>query len=236
MRACVRRVLGYARAHLRQLTEIPMSNIVCGALTFALLAGAGVVRASNLVANGDFDTDISGWIEAPDAPVFALDTLDGLPGAPALHLAGNQTTDPAATAASSCIPVDTTTHFDLRAFSRIDAGAVAIGLFVYSGTDCSPAGEITLIPTTAVNADQRWHDIELNDFALPDGARGVRVGLAVGTGTDPNMRTLVATDTLADLAIDVWLPGEAAAWTISTQLNANIPRTIGIAPPADAQP
>jgi acetyltransferase-like isoleucine patch superfamily enzyme len=58
----------------------------------------------------------------------------------------------------------------------------------------------------------------------------------VGTGTDPNMRTLVATDTLADLAIDVWLPGEAAARTISTQLNANIPRTIGIAPPADAQP
>jgi hypothetical protein len=50
------------------------------------------------------------------------------------------------------------------------------------------------------------------------------------------MRTLVATDTLADLAIDVWLPGEAAARTISTQLNANIPRTIGIAPPADAQP
>jgi hypothetical protein len=159
-----------------------MRKIVCGSLTFALLASACGAQASNLVRNGDFDTDISGWVEFPDAPVFALDTLAGLPDAPALHMAGNQTTDPAATVASACIPVDTTTHFDLRAFSHVDAGAVAIGVFVYSDAACTVA--MTLLPTAAVNADQRWHDIELNDFALPDGAHSVQVGLAVGTGTD----------------------------------------------------
>jgi hypothetical protein len=52
----------------------------------------------------------------------------------------------------------------------------------------------------------------------------------VAGDTDPDTRTFLSKGTIADLAIDVWLPGEPAARTISTQLNAGVPRIVRLKP------
>jgi acetyltransferase-like isoleucine patch superfamily enzyme len=52
----------------------------------------------------------------------------------------------------------------------------------------------------------------------------------VNAVADPDTRTFVSESAIADLAIDVWLPNEAAPRTMSTQLCANVPRILRIKP------
>ena len=143
--------------------------------------------------------------------------MDGLPDAPSLHVVGDATSLQGG-ASSSCIPVDTTTHFDLRGFSRVDAGIAVIGVFVYADAACTTPQ--STIATDLIPADGRWHDMEVNDFALPDGTQNVAFVVYVQSDATNTVRgdalfdhiRFGRTGTIDDAGINLAQEGLSGTW------------------------
>lgn len=192
-----------------------MRKSMIAGLTAVILAAHRMAGASNLISNSDFDADTSGWTAGSTYATSGLDTTAGIPEAPSLHVAG--TSDESGVMLSSCISVDTTTDFDLSGFARAQAGSAIAGVIEFIDSACtSPVYELT---TDAIAADGRWHDLEVDGFALDDGVLGVQFAVAAlpddsgtaGSAQFDHLR-LARTGTLEDDGINLAQDGLSGTW------------------------
>ena len=131
--------------------------------------------AANLVANPDFDADLTGWTnEVPNA-YLSLDNTTGDPVAPSAHLVvSSGTTD----VLSDCMVVDPSQNVDFSINIKSNSsGLIQFGLRAYSDAACSS------LPVEAGNltgSETIWTRKEMLNFALPAGTQSVRIDMLGG--------------------------------------------------------
>jgi hypothetical protein len=140
---------------------------------------------ANLIANGDFDGDIDGWVPAFNSPTLAYDggeTKDPGTGSLKVSFSSVETNSLAAYAyPSPLIAVSEGAELRLQAWARTLTGSVTagIGFDFYDGDDGETAnfidyeaGDSTV--NSALVADGSWQHLTI-DLTVPVGATHVAV-------------------------------------------------------------
>lgn len=162
---------------MRRLAEV--GRALCG--TLVLLAGGGVLEAQNMIWNGDFDADVSGWTPRTGASLLWTDLSDeagcsgsGMGLTTSVNLAGTQVAS-----MSQCVgPLTPGQGLYVRA-RHLGYGDFSIELDFMATFDCE-TGLISGWGSPFVPQDPVvWSTSELAT-TVPANAFGVRVRLIAG--------------------------------------------------------
>ena len=205
---------------------LPPPRLPIGSALVLLVALAAPAAAQNLVQNGRFDQNVTGWTHDVEVATLAHGAADlhGYAGSGSLQLT-NQVVDdgfPSATPAEQCVAVGAGTH-TLRAHAFIPSGqsqtgSVYLQLIAFAAPGCTSFLGFVAGPAGA--AVGSWQKLE-QQVTLPVGTASVRLLLAVVKNAQPGQVTArfddvflgdpcVATASL--LCLDAQRFGVTVAW------------------------
>jgi hypothetical protein len=155
-------------------------------LALALGVAAATASAQNVVGNGEFDADLSGWTQG-GLSVQTWQALDwhGNPGSGSVRVANDFTVANVATGSSQCIVLSTPGTYELRGAIRFpsgqtETGSATVQVARYSNATCtnppvlSTNGQIVQSTTT-----DTWVDTFNTSVSIPAGTQSVKVVLSV---------------------------------------------------------
>jgi hypothetical protein len=135
--------------------------------------------AANLVTNPDFTSGLNDWSRSTGNGTFELDSGDGMPAAPSLHLVS----DPAApdvAAQTACIAADDSTSYDFSMNAFATSGELSASIIAYSDPNCE--NTLDTVNTGVYNASGNWATYTFTGFALPAGTLSVSVAVTASIG------------------------------------------------------
>ncbi|HKE48807.1 MAG TPA: hypothetical protein VKB52_12145 [Rhodanobacteraceae bacterium] len=142
-----------------------------------LLLGAGSLLAfpagaANLVGNPDF-VSIDGWSVMDGDGNATLDTTDGSPAAPSLHVVTGTTVN--TSVQSDCIAVDDSNNVDLYFNLNGTTGSASVLINTYGDAACTTG--LAALGSDSFPATNSWITYSTSDVMLPDGTQSVRIVL-----------------------------------------------------------
>jgi hypothetical protein len=142
-------------------------------------------NAGNLVANPDFDSDVSSWTWRQNAGSgsFSLDATTGDPSSPSAHIVTDATTT--GVAVSQCILMNGPQNVDLIVNTKLNAGGSgAVLLEEFTTNDCTfgMSRVATLFYTSGA-----WVQTSQSNLAIGAGVQSVQVWLSASAGVDANI-------------------------------------------------
>jgi hypothetical protein len=160
---------------------------LAGILGLMCVYASGALGA-NLVANPDFNADVSGWTNAGTA-VFSWDGGDGSPGFGSANFVGNSSQ--VGIANSSCIVLAAPQNIDLYAnIETPNLEAFNAEALAYTDPGCtngeSTFGAITSTPLPGPG----WQQVSATNVSLPGSTQSIRVRL-MATPMDLNLNAHV---------------------------------------------
>lgn len=153
---------------------------LCGA---AALFGAAPACAQNLVVNGDFDTDVSGWTPSPFNRWDEADHEEA-PDSGSLLIRNNFLNPQASIGVSQCVAVTPGTPYDVGASFLIPSGqgstgAAYLAIVWNSSPDCNGITATTGTVTEEVTDLGVWQERSLRHLVAPAGSAGAKIILWV---------------------------------------------------------
>jgi hypothetical protein len=154
------------------------------AIIVAILAFAAESHAADLVVNGSFDSDLSGWTASGAG--ISFDATNGAPDAGSVHIvAANPATS---TTLTQCIDITPTGNVDLLASAQphsATGGATAvIRIAAYNATTCSGIQLGTFggaAVSTEIGTNGIWTRYGFLVGSLPAATRSIAMQLIVST-------------------------------------------------------
>jgi hypothetical protein len=162
----------------------PMRAFAAALLLFPLAAllASLPARAQNLIANGNFDSDVAGWTPGAGYMVVSHDSEDvDEPSGSAL--VSNQSSQNSGNGVGHCVLVDAGAFYDAEVWARIPPGQATTGqaelrLFWFANQSCDFADFIGPDYSNQITAPSgSWAAMEVLAVEAPIGAESVRFDL-----------------------------------------------------------
>lgn len=155
-------------------------------LALALGIAAATASAQNVVGNGEFDTNVTGWT-AGGLATQAWEVLDwhGNPGSGSVRVANNFTVANVSTGSSQCLVLSTPGTYELRGAIRFpsgqtETGSATVSVSRFSNATCTNPPDLStngqIVSSTTTNT---WVDSFNTSVSIPAGTQSVKVVLSV---------------------------------------------------------
>jgi hypothetical protein len=162
----------------------PMRAFAAALLPLAALLATLPAGAQNLIANGDFDSDVAGWTPNVGYMVVSHDSEDvGEPSPSGSALVSNQASQNAGNGVGQCVLIDAGAFYDAEVWARIPpgqatTGQVELGLFWFSSQSCDFADFIGPDYSSQITAPSgSWAAMDVVAIEAPIGAESVQFDL-----------------------------------------------------------
>ena len=201
-----------------------MRATVCIAVVLLLMASIPCAQSQNLIDNGDFDADVSGWIATgPDLSIeWDPSDYSGSPSSGSL-LATNSHASAAYYAAWSCVnSVSEGKSYTLSGWIKKPSGQTASGtakIYWYWRSSPSCGGTQTISQSTpSVSDADQWTYVSTASEAAPEGAMSAQVVVYISKTTVTPGTSQAYFDGLdfrvkGSIFIDGFESGDTSAWS-----------------------
>jgi len=157
-------------------------------VAFLILVSGEALGEQNYLENGNFDTDVSGWIFYGDeGETLEWDGSLGFPNPGSLRLTATNSNFVGPTAASDCFSAPPASSWLLTAQARREPSSVQLGcgllFLLYFNPDCSDPTSVVASGPTLAGTD--WTPLDFQ-FEIPEEYSGVRAALTMGVGQTAN--------------------------------------------------